>query len=281
MNYAALFGSAGGGAAAGGWTQIFTSSASVTFTEAGTVCLSVVGAGGGGAAASGGSGTASGGNSGPWGRKKFKVVASDVLAVTLGAGGLKAASAATDGAQGSTTTVTLNGVTILTVQGGEGGVYVAGSGPAQPIAPAATVTGADYSRSGVRAGSATNTGAFTGGAAVDILSNGTGKSPNATGAAGVGGSVGVDTGGSSLAWLALTEFGVAITDPNAASTTNTVPGRGGAAGAVKAGAFAGGGSNTATEPVGGYGGGGGGGGSAASNGNGGPAFASLTFTPEA
>lgn len=281
MNYAALFGSAGGGAAAGGWSTAITSSRSITFTEAGTVVLSVVGSGGGGAANAGGSNCASGGNSAPWGRKKFPVVNGDVLAFTMGAGGAKAPGTAQNGNQGGTTTVTLNGVTIMTVQGGEGGVYVATApGPAQPIAPAATVTGADYWVPGVRAGAATSSG-MTGGAAVDVLGNGTGKSP-ASAVSVVGGSVGTDVGGIFLAWLALTEWGIAITDPAQASATVGAPGRGGTStGPIKPGAFAGAGVNDSGQVQAGYGAGGGAGTSVAAASNGGPSYAYLNFTPEA
>lgn len=283
MNYAALFGSAGGGASAGGWSTPIISSRSITFTEAGTVVLSVVGAGGGGAVNAGGAGCASGGNSAPWGRKKITVVNGDVLAFTLAAGGAKAAGGSSDGTAGGTTTVTLNGVTILTVQGGEKGVYVAGTGPAQPVAPAATVTGADYWVPGVRAGSASGvSNAMSGGAAVDVLGNSTGKSPAVTTTTpGLGGSVGTDAGGIFLSWLALTDWGIAITDPAQASASAGAPGRGGTSSAVKSGAFAGAAANDASQVQAGYGAGGGGGTSTASASNGGPSYAYLNFTPEA
>ena len=284
MNYAALFGSAGGGAAAGGWSTAITASKSITFTARGTVVLSTVGAGGGGAANVGGSGAASGGNSAPWGRKKFSVVPGDVLVVTLAAGGSKAASSGQAGSQGGTTTVKLNGVTILTVQGGEGGVYVAGAGPAQPISPAATVTGADYWVPGVRAGSASGGDSQSGGAAVDVLGNGLGKSPNSTSYVGVGGSVGTDSGGVSLAWLALTDFGISITDPSQANASVGAPGRG-ADGTVLAGAFGGGSTNDSYRATAGIGAGGGAGSSVAVGtggcGPGGKAYAYLCFAPEA
>lgn len=284
ITYAQAFG-AGGGAAAGGWSTAITSSRSITFTEAGTVVLSVVGAGGGGAANDGGIGAASGGNSAPWGRKKFSVVPGDVLVVTLAAGGSKAASIGTAGSQGGTTTVKLNGVTILTVQGGEGGVYVAGAGPAQPISPAATVTGADYWVPGVRAGSASGgSTSESGGAAVDVLGNGLGKSPNSTSYAGVGGSVGTDSGGVSLAWLALTDFGISITDPSQANASVGAPGRG-ADDTVLAGAFGGGSTNDSYRATAGIGAGGGAGSSVAVGtggcGPGGKAYAYLCFAPEA
>lgn len=283
MNYAALFGSAGGGASAGGWSTAIITSRSITFTAAGTVVLSVVGAGGGGAVNAGGAGCASGGNSAPWGRKKFTVVNGDVLTFTMAAGGAKAAGGSSDGSAGGTTTVTLNGVTILTVQGGEKGVYVADTGPAQPVAPAATVTGADYWVPGVRAGSAGGvSNALSGGAAVDVLGNGTGKSPNVTTTTpGLGGSVGTDAGGIFLSWLAITDWGIAITDPAQASATVGAPGRGGDAGTCRSGAFAGAGAHSSVQVAAGYGAGGGASSSTGAASNGGPSYAYLNFTPEA
>ncbi|MDE1997653.1 MAG: hypothetical protein KGI52_01870 [Burkholderiales bacterium] len=282
MNYAALFGSAGGGASAGGWSTVITASRSITFTQAGTVVFSVVGTGGGGAANAGGVGAATGGNSAPWGRKKIHVVAGDVLTFTLGAGGAKAAANSSNGSPGGTTTVTLNGVTIMTVQGEAGGVYVAGAGPANAPVPSATVTGADYWVPGVRAGQASGgTGSSTGGAAVDILSTGKGRSPDSVGSSNsIGGSVGTDLGGIFLSWLALADWGVSIGDVNTATATVGAPGRG-ADGAVIAGIFAGGSSNNTVQARSMAGiGAGGGAGYGATNGDGGAAYAFLIFTPD-
>ena len=100
--YGELLNSGGGGAAVGGWSRAFISSATLpAFTQAGTVVLSYASAGGGGGAANNSSGSATGGNSGPWGRKKFSVSVGDILAVNIAAGGLKAAANATNGSAGS------------------------------------------------------------------------------------------------------------------------------------------------------------------------------------
>lgn len=266
-----------GSASLGGWAMPIFSSKSITFAQAGTVVLTVVGTGGGGAA--NGSNPATGGNSAPWGRKKIKILAGDVLVIAIGAGGLKAAAIPGNGSQGSATTVTLNGSTIMTVQGGEGGVYVT-SGTASAPTPAATVTGADYWVPGVRAGSATGANGRSGGAAVDVLSNGTGRSADASNAETLGGSVGRNSGGIPIPWIALADFGFVITDGASASATVGAPGRGGE-GALLAGALSGG-RGAATGAVnngGGFGGGGGSGYSLATTGDGGAAYAYLTFTP--
>lgn len=271
------------GAAAGGWSAAIFTSRTFTFTEAGVVVMSLVGAGGGGASAV--SGAATGGNSAPWGRKKIKVSTNDVLSITIGAGGLKSAIFGASGSQGSATTVTLNGATIMTVQGGEGGVYLEGVVTATAATPAATVTGADFWRPGIQAGSATPDAgsAGSGGAAVDVLSNGTGRSPSAVGGSGTtssGGSIGTDLGGLTLGWIALLEWGFVITDGSMATTSRGIPGNGGTVG-IAAGAFAGG-HASAGHCNGGLGGGG-----AGSPiilefaGNGGNAYGYLSFTPEA
>ena len=282
--YAELLAQGGGGAAVGGWSRAFISSATLpAFTQAGTVVLSYASAGGGGGAANNTSGSATGGNSGPWGRKKFSVSVGDILAVNIAAGGRKAAANATNGSAGSTGTVTLNGATIMTIQGGEGGVYAAGTDTATAPTPTATITGADFVVPGIQAGSAaasTNANA-SGGAALDVLQTGLGRSPNISGPGGantIGGSIGNNTGGIPQSWLLLAEWGIAITDPSAASTQNGAPGRGGiSSSSIKPGIFAGSASSGGgpTQQAGG----GSGGINAISGHNGGDAYAYMTFTP--
>ena len=276
----------GGAAAVGGWTTSVFSSRTTTFTQTGKLAISMVGSGGGGAVASGGQSSATGGNSGPWGRKVIDISSGDVLVVNIGAGGLKSASNSANGNQGGTSTVTLNGVTILTIQGGEGGVFADLTATASASVPAATITGADFWVAGVRAGSAQCTSgspSCSGGAAVDILQSGLGRSPAAVGAGitGVGGSVGTDSGGIPIPWIALMEWGFVITDGASATAALGSPGRGGVSGTIASGALAGGGAKSTTLSTvnGGIGAGGGGGNLPNSTGNGGPAYAFLAFAP--
>ena len=272
--------------ATGGWARaIFSSVTLPAFTQSGTIVLSMVGAGGGG-----GSGTTTGsslgGNSAPWGRKKIVVAVGDVLEFVIGAGGARAAANGSAGSQGGTSLVKLNGVTILTVQGGEGGLFATGTALASPAAAAATVTGADFWVPGIQAGSCqvSSSSGATGGAAVDILQTGLGRSQSISGAAAAsqGGSIGTNSGGIPQPWIALLEWGIFVNDGATASATVGSPGRGGdQPGAIKAGMFAGGGSvNTAYTP-GGTGGGGGGAATATQAGAGGNAYAYMVFTPSA
>lgn len=278
-----LFQSSGGGAAAGGWARAFVSSGSVTFTQAGDVVLSYAGPGGGGAVANNNTnGSATGGNSGPWGRKKIRVASGDVLVVNIAAGGLKGVGLNTNGSAGSTGTVLLNGVTIMTIQGGEGGAFSLTTATATAPTPSATVTGADLWVSGIQAGTAQSSGssATSGGAALDALQTGLGRSPNASGpgATGLGGSLGTNAGGVPLPWTVLAEWGFAVVDGNNATAQTGAPGRGGVSNTVKAGVF-GGGANGSIAGPGGQGAGGSGGGFVALAGNGGDAYAYMTFTP--
>lgn len=278
----------GGAAAVGGWTTSVFSSRTITFTQTGKLAISMVGSGGGGAVAAGGAqSSATGGNSGPWGRRTIDISSGDVLVVNIGAGGLKGAGYSTNGNQGGTSTVTLNGATILTIQGGEGGVFTNLAATASSTVPAATITGADFWVAGVRAGSAQCTSgtspSCSGGAAVDILQSGLGKSPAAVGVGitGVGGSIGTDSGGIPIPWIALMEWGFVITDGASATAALGSPGRGGVSATLAAGALAGGGAQSATASTvnGGIGAGGGGGNAPGYTGNGGPAYAFLAFAP--
>ena len=285
--YAELFQSSDGGSSSGGWVRPIISSKTITFTQPGSLVISMVGGGGGGAVSPATNGSGTGGNSAPWGRKKVTVSAGDVLVVTIGAGGIKGAAAGTTGAAGSTSTVVLNGATIMTVPGGEGGNFSLASATATAPTPAAAVTGADFWASGLQAGSAqvATGGTVSGGAAVDVLMTGLGCSPNATTAgasAAIGGSVGTDAGGIPYPWVAMAEWGMVITDSATASTTVGAPGRGATPSTNKAGPFGGGGGSTSTLSPGEIGAGGGAGAAnPATAGAGGDAYAYVTFTPSA
>lgn len=272
-----------GGMSAGWKMQVFASK-SITFTKAGWVRLAVQSAGGSGAATTGAGGIcATGGNSGPWGVKLIRVSANDVLAIALGAGGTRPATVGSNGLQGGTTTVMLNGATIITAQGGEGGVYLGNVGTANAPVPVAAITGCDFWVSGIRAGSATvASGAqcYSGGAASDVLQSGMGRSPNASSGtiAGSGGTVGVDVGGAVTPYIAMIEWGFATGVPG-----SFTPGQGSITGSWQAGPFAGGGSTNqsgqAAYANGGIGGGGGGAPSNAYSGSGGSAYAFLQYEP--
>lgn len=101
------------------------------------------GSGGGGALSGGGSPSATGGNSGPWGQVTFDVLPTQTLVINIGAGGAQKTMPVGNGNAGSSSTVVLNGVTKMTVPGGEGGVYKA-TGGAVAATPSAAVTGADF-----------------------------------------------------------------------------------------------------------------------------------------
>lgn len=277
--YAELLGGTIGGAGAGGWSMPIFASKNVTITESGTVVISCVGAGGAGASANTANGTATGGNSAPWGRKRVKVSAGDVLTFTLAAGVLSPSTANTNGAAGGVTTIALNGATLMTVAGGEGGIY--NGMTAVAAAATAVVTGADFWVPGIRAGSATFGSTYatvSGGAAVDLLATGKGRSPDRTTYnSAVGGSVGTDDG-TWMNWIELAAWGLFIADASIATSAMGVPGRGSTrTPAIMAGAFAGGGDNGGSPA--GVGAGGGGtlqGGYGAKSGN---AYAYITFTP--
>ena len=262
------FGGSGGGAGAvGGWSTPLVTSRAITFLEPGVVVFSIVGAGGGGACAPGaGANCATGGNSAPWGRKKL----------TLAAGVAAPGASSTDGTDGANSTVSLNGSVILTAQGGEGGRQANTTITART--PVATVIGADYWVKGAQAGSATNTGVISGGAAVDILSAGLGRSPDRIASnTSIGGSIDSNTGNIPLGWYILGDWGFIVTEPSLATGSYGIPGRGATQSpAILAGAFGGGVQST----VAGFGGGGGGTLTPGTGGRSGSAYAFLTFTPE-
>lgn len=182
-------GSSGVGAKTGDPTfaiPVLTSQ-SITFTRSGRARLVVVGAGGSGARAASNS-PATGGNSAPWGVKEFNVAAGDTLVLNMGARAAGAAVIGANGNAGGTTTVVLNGTTIMTVTGGEGGLI---TGTPAPVV--STVTGADYWVAGQMAGSASGSNNLSGGAAVDAVGMGVGRSPNSSTGTSPGGVVGINS----------------------------------------------------------------------------------------
>lgn len=236
-----------GGGLVNGFQRPVISSTSITFPLAGKLLMSGMGAGGSGARR-GSTGATTGGNSVPWGRKLVSVVAGQVLAVTIAAS-TAAPGSTGNGIAGSATIFTLDGVTIMTCNGAEGGIYAA-SGTATAAAAAATVVGADFWQPGIRAGDGAALSGGSGGAAVDLLMMGAGRSGASSSTAGTaGGSVGamapVSTGAvvtAPLAFLALAELGFALMDQSIALS----PGRGGlgaqsAIGGNPGGPFGGGG----------------------------------------
>lgn len=276
-----FFGGGVGSSISRGWAMQVFAAKSITFPKSGFVRVAVQSAGGSGAATAGATSTcATGGNSGPWGVKVFRVAANDVLALSIGAGGARPATGGSNGLQGGTTTATLNGTTIITAQGGEGGTYRSSVGTADAPVPAATVTGCDFWVPGLRAGSATVASggqSVSGGAASDILQSGLGRSPNATNnsVGMVGGSVGNDVGSPVTPYLALADWGLV------SASGSKGPGQGGILGSIQPGFFGGGGStntasnNSYTDAI--IGGGGGSGTSASFAGVGGAAYVYLQY----
>ena len=269
-----------------GWKMAIFTTNSITFPKAGYVRLAMQGSGGSGATVASASNgvAATGGNSGPWGVKSFRVAANDALVVNIGAGGAQpTGGVATAGNQGGVSTAVLNGSTILTAQGGEGGLFRTSAGTIDAPVPSATVTGGDFWVPGIRAGSATCSGsvqALSAGAASDVLRCGLGRSASVN-AVGVfsGGCVGSDGGFSSIPYIAFEDFGIVPSSPGSRS-----PGQGGVqASSWQAGPFAGGANCPQSSQVamahGGYGGGGGAGYSQSFTGIGGGAYAYLIYEP--
>ena len=141
----------------------FLQSGAWTAPQDGVLEMRAMGAGGGGCRVSSGSGT--GGYSGAWGAKLVRVKKSDVVTVTIGAGGTGGPAANTNGLDGGACTIAVGGVT-YTAPGGLGGRYAASSGPVLPAAPVLP-TDWDIGANSVKPGAAV--GCRTGGAGVNIL----------------------------------------------------------------------------------------------------------------
>ena len=158
-----LMGMGSGGAVLGPRVSTpFFTSGTWTAPQDGLLEIRGMGAGGGGCLASSGSGT--GGYSGAWGAKLIRVGKSDVVTVTLGAGGTGAVSDA-NGTNGGACTIAVGGVT-YTAPGGLGGRYAASGVPVLPAAPVLP-TNWDIGANSVKPGAAV--GCRTGGAGVNIL----------------------------------------------------------------------------------------------------------------
>lgn len=231
------------------------------------------GSGGGGALA-GGSSSATGGNSGPWGQVTFDVLPAQTLVINIGAGGVQKALPAGNGNAGSSSTVVLDGVTKMTVPGGEGGVYKATAG-AVAATPSAAVTGADFWVPGLPASDAPAT--VSGGAASNVFY----MSASELNTSGIPGRhVGMPGNVPPSTPL------LGVIHPNIPvlffSTTVGHPGVGGDAGIGAAvGLFAGGHGYTGANSAGckgGQGGGGGGGATGVTNNSGGDALGYVVFT---
>ena len=174
----------------------FFQSGTWTAPQDGVLEIRGMGAGGGGCWVTSGSGT--GGYSGAWGAKLVRVKKSDVVTVTIGAGGTGSPSANTNGLNGGACTIAVGGVT-YTAPGGLGGRYAASGGPVLPAAPVLP-TDWDIGANSVKPGAAV--GCRTGGAGVNILAQAgdatTSASENMSGGGGTGAaSSSVNGGGAS------------------------------------------------------------------------------------
>ena len=171
----------------------FFQSGTWTAPQDGVLEIRGMGAGGGGCWVTSGSGT--GGYSGAWGAKLVRVKKSDVVTVTIGAGGTGSPSADTNGLNGGACTIAVGGVT-YTAPGGLGGRYAASGGPVLPAAPVLP-TDWDIGANSVKPGAAV--GCRTGGAGVNILAQAgdatTSASENMSGGGGTGAASSGSTGG--------------------------------------------------------------------------------------
>ena len=109
----------------------FFQSGTWTAPRDGVLEMRGMGAGGGGCRVASGSGT--GGYSGAWGAKLVRVKKSDVVTVTIGAGGTGSVSNA-NATDGGSCTIAVGGAT-YTAPGGLGGRYAASGVPVLPAAP--------------------------------------------------------------------------------------------------------------------------------------------------
>ena len=192
-----LMGMGSGGATLGPRVSTpFFTSGTWAAPQDGVLEMRAMGAGGGGSLVASGSGT--GGYSGAWGAKLVRVKKSDVVTVTIGAGGAGSPSANTNGLNGGACTIAVGGVT-YTAPGGLGGRYAASSSPVLPAAPVLP-TYWDIGANSVKPGAAV--GCRTGGAGVNILAQAgdatTSASVDTSGGGGTGAaSSSVDGGGAS------------------------------------------------------------------------------------
>lgn len=253
--------------------NIFTST-SIVYPKKGILIVRAMSAAGSGAR---GAGSATGGYSGAWGLKLLQIAAGTVVTVVVGAGGaIKSVDG--NGNNGGDTTVTINGVT-YTLAGGLGGVMGGASAPANMSDISALW---DYGARNATPG--WNSNARTGGAGLDVMALGLGRSGGLGGGGatsdgsnqerGGGAMPNQDTGGGGANALGLfngtpTAAGIAV-DAGANEWGISFYGGGGAANGA-GGANGGGGAGGSTLGGDGGNGGGGGGGDTGAGGRGGRA----------
>ena len=171
----------------------FLQSGTWTAPQDGVLEMRAMGAGGGGCWVTSGSGT--GGYSGAWGAKLVRVKKSDVVTVTIGAGGTGGPAANTNGPNGGACTIVVGGVT-YTAPGGLGGRYAASGVPSLPAAPVLPA-GWDIGANSVKPGAVAD--GRTGGAGVNILAQAgdatTSASIDMSGGGGTGAASSGSTGG--------------------------------------------------------------------------------------
>ncbi len=282
MNYNGLFGGSGGGGAATNYTLTYMTAGSFTAPFACSITALLQAPGGSGAS----NAIAIGGNSGPWGIKTFSMAAGEILTLTPGTGGA-AVTGGVAGNTGSACSIVSNiAGTIMSGTAGEGGPS-AGSGALNPATVVSAITGADAWYPGLQAGAVTGgTISRTGGAAVNVTGDGTGRSPglSASGSS-AGGSVGrqpvinatvADTPLNTINYFVFGLFPLVTTGKG----SDGLPGGGTVSAADP---FGGGGAtgNTGAAGAGRYGSGGGGGGASATSGAGGGGYIALQITKDA
>ena len=282
-NFNVLF-SAGGGEILGPKLSVpFFTSGTWTAPQDGVLEIRGMGAGGGGCWVSSGSGT--GGYSGAWGAKLVRVKKSDVVTVTIGAGGTGSPSANTNGLNGGACTIAVGGVT-YTAPGGLGGRYAASGVPVLPAAPVLP-TNWDIGANSVKPGAAV--GCRTGGAGVNILAQAgdatTSASENMSGGGGTGAASsdlnggGASPFGRSASGALPTSPGVIERADNGEWVISFFGGGGGYGGYGGGNGGGGGGGGNYSGGSGGIGGGGGSGGNGGNGGGGGNGYACLHFYP--
>ena len=268
----------------------FFQSGTWTAPQDGVLEIRGMGAGGGGCWVTSGSGT--GGYSGAWGAKLVRVKKSDVVTVTIGAGGTGSPSANTNGLNGGACTIAVGGVT-YTAPGGLGGRYAASGGPVLPAAPVLP-TDWDIGANSVKPGAAV--GCRTGGAGVNILAQAgdatTSASVDRSGGGGTGAASSSEAGGGASPF-GCSASGALPTNPGVIERADNGEwvisffggsGGGGSSNGGKGGngGGGGGGSNGGYGGNGGGGGGigGGGGSGGGGSGSGGNGYACLHFYPD-
>ena len=276
----------------------FFQSGTWTAPQDGVLEMRAMGAGGGGCWVTSGAGT--GGYSGAWGAKLVRVKKSDVVTVTIGAGGTGSPSARTNGLNGGACTIAVGGVT-YTAPGGLGGRYAASGGPVLPAAPVLP-TYWDIGANSVKPGAAV--GCRTGGAGVNILAQAgdatTSASVDMSGGGGTG-AASSSVGGGGASPFGRSTSGAPPNNPGVIERADTGEwvisffgsgggggnggngGNGGGGGGGNGGGYGGngGGGGGGSSYSGGYGGIGGGGGSGGGGGGGGGnGYACLHFYPD-